>query len=81
MADRPDDDDPLWDARACARLWTAVLSMALIDIDKPSKWGHDRLPLGWWYSDDCREVCEYAGVDYTQVVKRVRVMYRDRRGA
>jgi hypothetical protein len=79
MNDRS-DDDPMWDARACTRLWCAVLQMALADIGRPSRQGFDRLPLGWWYSEDCRTVCEYAGVSYTQAVVCVRKIYRNLEG-
>ena len=59
----------------CAALWRSVLCTAYADLAKGD------LGAGYWASDDCRQVCEYAGIDWLQAQRAAKRIAADRASA
>lgn len=52
------------------KLWLTVITMAVMDCLMGA--GQDKIPVVWFYTADCRFLCDLAGIEQDALIKRVR---------
>lgn len=77
MSNFKDQAELLLEYQNCIKLWRCVLQVAhddtlrTVEGPKGSK-GRRMLSVVWWESDECRQICEYADIDHSRILRKIR---------